>query len=67
MTKTIVSRQGTVWTREEVRTLRSLFRNSSNTDVAQMLDRTPKAVERKASTLGLKKTKRRLKSLGRKV
>lgn len=58
-------RQGEEWTREDVRTLRNLFRNNSNTDVAAALSRTPKAVERKASKLGLTKTKKYLRSLGR--
>lgn len=58
-------RVGTVWSVGEVRTLRKLFGNNSNTEVAVALDRTPKAVERKASKLGLTKTKRYLRSLGR--
>jgi hypothetical protein len=61
-------RQGEAWTREEIRTLKSIFRNQSNTAVAQMLDRTPKAVERKAAKLKLTKTKKYLrKQLGRKI
>lgn len=67
MTKTTVKRQGEIWTREELRTLRSIFRNSSNVSVAQMLDRTPKAVERKAGKLRLTKTKKYLRSIGRSV
>lgn len=58
-------KQGTPWTREEVRTLRNLFRNNSNVKVATALNRTPKAVERKASKLGLTKTKKYLRNLGR--
>jgi hypothetical protein len=65
MTKTTFGRRGTVWSREEVRTLRSIFRNRSTSEVALVLDRTPKAVERKASKLGLTKTKKYLKTLGR--
>lgn len=61
------TKQGESWTREEIRTLRSLFRNSSNTEVAVALKRTPKAVERKAAKLGLTKTKKYLRSLGREV
>jgi len=63
-TKT-TSRQGEFWTREEVRTLRSLFRGRSNVEVAQLLDRSAKAVERKAAKMGLTKTKKYLRSLGR--
>jgi len=56
---------GTEWTVGEVRTLRKLFGNNPNAQVAVALDRTPKAVERKASKLGLAKTKKYLRSLGR--
>jgi hypothetical protein len=56
---------GSVWTREEVRTLKQIFGNSPNATVAARLGRTPKAVERKAAKVGLTKTKRYLKSLGR--
>lgn len=63
----ITRRQGEVWSREDVRTLRQLFRNQSNTEVAVLLERTPKSVERKAAKLGLTKTKKYLRSIGRKV
>jgi hypothetical protein len=65
MAKNSNKRQGTEWTREDVRTLKSLFRNNSNAEVAAVLDRTPKAVERKASKLGLTKTKKYLRGLRR--
>ena len=55
------------WTREDVRALKKIFRNSSNSEVATILGRTPKAVERKAAKLGLKKTKKYLRSIGRSV
>ena len=58
-------RAGEVWTNGEVRTLRKIFGNTSNRSVATALDRSPKAVERKASKLGLTKTKKYLRSLGR--
>ena len=58
-------KQGEVWTTGEVRTLKKIFGNTSNQSVAVALDRTPKAVERKASKLGLTKTKKYLRSLGR--
>ena len=67
MTSTITKRLGSTWTREEVRTLKSIFRNRSTFEVAELLDRTPKAVERKASKLSLTKTKKYLRSLGRKA
>lgn len=60
-------RLGEIWTKEEVRTLKSLFRNQSNFEVAQTLQRTPKSVERKASRLGLTKTKKYLRTLGRAI
>jgi len=65
MVSTIFTRQGESWTREEIRTLKSLFRSRSNTDVSQVLQRTPKSIERKAARLGLTKTKKYLRSLGR--
>jgi len=61
------TKQGAPWTKEEVRALRTFFRNNSNTFVAVKLDRTSKSVERKASKLGLTKTKKYLRSLGRAV
>lgn len=65
--KITTKRLGSVWTRQEVRTLKSIFRNRSTFQVAELLDRTPKAVERKASKLSLTKTKKYLRSLGRKA
>lgn len=65
MKKNTLRRQGTEWNSDEVKTLKQLFRNNSNGEVAVVLERTPKSVERKASKLGLKKTKKYLKSLGR--
>lgn len=53
------------WTVGDVKVLRKLFGNTSNKSVAMALDRTPKAVERKASKLGLSKTKKYLKTLGK--
>lgn len=62
------TKQGTEWSVEEIRTLKKIFRNNSNSDVATVLERTPKSVERKAAKLGLKKTKKYLrKQLGWKV
>lgn len=64
MARNTFRKQGEPWTREDIRTLKSLFRNNSNIAVATALSRTPKAVERKASKLGLTKTKKYLRSLG---
>ena len=63
--KVTFRRQGESWTKEEVRTLKAIFRNQSTTDVAVVLERTAKAVERKASKLNLTKTKKYLRSIGR--
>lgn len=62
-----VNRNKTEWTKEDIRVLRKFFRNSSNEEVAKMLNRTPKAVERKASKLKLFKTKKYLRSIGRNI
>ena len=67
MAKVNFRRQGQEWTREEVRTLKQIFRNNSNSEVAVVLDRSPKSVERKAAKLKLKKTKKYLRALGRAV
>ena len=64
---TRAKRQGSEWTVSDVRVLRKNFGNNSNTEVAQMLQRTPKSVERKAAKLGLTKTKKYLRSIGRTV
>lgn len=56
-------RQGADWTNTDVSVLRKQFRNNPTAEVARMLQRTPKAVERKASKLGLTKTKKYLRSV----
>lgn len=66
MAKKQKTRQGEGWTREEVKTLKKIFRNQSNAEVATVLKRTSKAIARKAAKLGLTKTKKYLKTLGRK-
>ena len=53
------------WTKEEIRALKKIFGGNSNRSVAGILERTPKAVERKAAKLGLAKTKKYLRTLGR--
>lgn len=60
-----IGRQGEDWTKDEVKTLKQVFRGNSTAEVAKMLQRTPKSVERKAARLGLKKTKKYLRTLGR--
>lgn len=61
------TRQSKEWNREEVRALKKLFGSKANAEVAKLLERTPKAIERKASKLKLFKTKKYLRALGRKI
>ena len=60
-----MDRQKQEWTKEEIRALRALFKNNSNSHVATVLERSAKSVERKAARLGLRKTKKYLRLLGR--
>jgi len=53
------------WTKEELKELKKLFRNRSTREVAEELGRKQTSVQNKASELGLKKTKKYLKSIGR--
>jgi hypothetical protein len=62
-----MSVRGTPWTKQEIRKLRQFFGRCSNIDMANKIQRTPKAIERKAAKLGLSKSKKYLRSLGRKV
>ena len=61
------SRQGQEWSNDDVKVLRKLFRNNSNSEIATWLERSPKSIERKAARLNLKKTKKYLRQLGRSV
>jgi len=54
-----------LWSKSEVALLRKLFPNNPTTKVAARLGRSPDTVKKKASRIGLKKTKKYLKSLGR--
>jgi len=53
------------WSKSEVSLLRKLFPNHPTAKVAARLKRPTDAVKKKASRMGLKKTKKYLKSLGR--
>ncbi len=53
------------WTREEIKYLKRVFRNMRTADVAKQMRRTVSSVQQKATILGLKKTKKYLKSIGR--
>ena len=61
-----VKYQGKNWSKEEIRTLKKMFGGNSTQMVANILERTAKAIERKAAKLGLVKTKKYLRTLGRK-
>jgi len=53
------------WTRDDIRRLRQLFPSRPTADVAAELHRPTEAVKKKASRIGLRKSGRYLKSLGR--
>jgi len=52
-----------LWSKSEVSLLRKLFPNNPTTKVAARLGRSLDTVKKKASRIGLKKTKKYLKSL----
>ena len=54
-----------LWSKSEVALLRKLFPSNPTTKVAARLGRSLDTVKKKASRMGLKKTKKYLKSLGR--
>ncbi len=53
------------WSKDEVKLLKKLFRSTSTAEVAKKLNRKAASVQSKATALGLKKTKKYLKSIGR--
>jgi len=54
-----------LWSKSEISLLKKLFPNNSTAMVAAKLGRSTDTVKKKASRMGLKKTKKYLKSLGR--
>lgn len=54
-----------VWSKDEIKTLKQIFRNISTADAAKQLSRPLDAVKKKASRMGLTKSKKYMKSLGR--
>ena len=54
-----------LWSKSEVALLRKLFPNNPTAKVATRLKRSLDTVKKKASRMGLKKTKKYLKSLSR--
>ena len=53
------------WTAADLKLLKQLFANNPTAMVAEKLNRGLDAVKRKASRMGLKKTKKYMKSIGR--
>jgi len=54
-----------LWSKSEVSLLKKLFPNNPTANVAARLGRSADTVKKKASRMGLKKSKKYLKSLGR--
>jgi hypothetical protein len=54
-----------LWTRADVSLLKRLFPTNPTSKIAAQLRRKTDAVKKKASRMGLKKSKRYLKTLGR--
>jgi hypothetical protein len=55
-----------LWTKGEVSLLRKLFPSNPTAKIAARLGRPTDAVKKKASRMGLRKSKKYMKSLGRK-
>jgi len=53
------------WTKDDVKELRKLFPNRPTAEVAAELGRPTEAVKKKASRMGLKKSRKYMKGLGR--
>ena len=53
------------WSKNETKLLRKTFRHTSTADVATKLRRSVASVQTKASALGLRKTKKYLRSIGK--
>ena len=53
------------WSDDEVKLLKKLFPNNPTAKIAAKLNRPTDAVKKKASRMGLRKTKKYMKSLGR--
>jgi hypothetical protein len=60
-----LSRKRPRWTKEEVLTLKRLYRTQSNIEIARVLGRTVSSIVFKGYRLGLSKGIRRLKEMGR--
>ncbi len=53
------------WTAADLKLLRKLFGNNSTAEVSAQLGRPTEAVKKKASRMGLKKSRKYMKTLGR--
>lgn len=53
------------WTKNDVKELKKLFPNRPTAEVAAELGRPTEAVKKKASRMGLRKSRRYMKGLGR--
>jgi hypothetical protein len=53
------------WTRDDLKQLKKLFPDRPTAQVAAELGRPTEAVKKKASRMGLRKSRRYMKSLGR--
>ena len=53
------------WSKDDLKQLRRLFPNRATADVASELGRPTEAVKKKASRMGLRKSGKYMKSLGR--
>ena len=62
--KAATGTQGT-WSKEDVKLLKKEFPNTATSEVAAKLGRATDAVKKKASRMGLRKSKKYMKSLGR--
>lgn len=55
------------WSKDEIKLLKKLYRNTETAKVAKKIGRPLQAVKKKASRLGLRKTKSYMRALGQKV
>ncbi len=59
------SRTRQAWSKDEIKTLKKIFRNMTTIDVAYEMGRTVGSVQGKASVLGLTKTRKHMKAIGK--
>jgi hypothetical protein len=55
-----------LWSKDDLKQLRKMFPTNATAEVASKLGRPTEAVKKKASRMGLKKSKTYMRSLGRK-